>query len=191
MCRIRLHLNVLLQCLSRISCFRIVQVHLFLYVLVADCIFCITVIDNCLELGLLLNVQPLLHCEQLCHCEVCAPHELDPADEFEFVLRELVSHVRQFITPCMTLNTASVAPCHKAQTLETKLDTRKESNWDALQSHGHLGLAVRIVVVDLVIIVFNFRFRITLITIWDQEQAVAHVADHGLILEDNDSCKED
>ena len=58
----------------------------------------------------------------------------------------------------MTLNTASVAPCHKAQTLETKLDTRKESNWDALQSHGHLGLAVRIVVVDLVIIVFNFRF---------------------------------
>ena len=47
----------------------------------------------CLEFCLLLDFFPLRDSEQLFHSYVCTPHELKPADEFEFVLRQLVSHV--------------------------------------------------------------------------------------------------
>ena len=67
--------------------------HHVLHVLEANWSVSFFVEGYCLEFRLLLNFFPLFDSEQLFHSHVCTPHELKPADQFELVLRQLVSHV--------------------------------------------------------------------------------------------------
>ena len=119
-----------------------------LLVLEANYLVSLAVYSQCLERGLLLKIFQLLHCKQLLHCQVCSSHELEPADDFKFLLAKLVRHMRKPISPCMKLATPFTAPSNNTKALEAKFDFCEETNWNTLQNHGFIIYAVAVFVLD-------------------------------------------
>jgi len=125
--------------------------------------------DKSLVLGFKLDIHPLFLGEQFFHGQLMAAHVLDPTDNLEFLLDHAIRRMRELIP----IRMAARAACKNA--LQTQPDAAEEADWDSFEND--LGA---------VSVHLFARLAPNFIAITDEEQVVAHVVEHDLVLKQDD-----